>query len=130
MMFWGLDHGAEVLRLAGDVIATLPRDLNIVIAGLNAPHAVFVPEQHRDRPSDTLLITGFGSAEAHEQVMARLNKELPPLFQYSTPIPYVALQQMLDESNAWGFHCNQKSTNLAGPLRDRRRGRGTRLVPR
>jgi hypothetical protein len=25
-----------------------------------------------------------------------------------SPLPYVALQQMLDEGNAWGFHCYDK----------------------
>ncbi len=28
-------------------------------------------------------------------------------------MPYVALQQMLDEANAWGFHCYDKGTYLA-----------------
>ena len=50
LLFWELAQGQDVLRLAGEIIATLPRELNIVVAGLNAPHAPFVPEEHHFRP--------------------------------------------------------------------------------
>src|SRR5215213_3395995 len=46
LVFWGLDQGREVLRLAREVMATLPLDLNIIIAALNSPPAPFVPEEH------------------------------------------------------------------------------------
>ena len=62
LFFWGLDQGAEVLRMARDVIGTLPPDANAVIAGLNAPPAPFVPEQHHFRPGYALLVTGFGAS--------------------------------------------------------------------
>ncbi len=33
---------------------------------------------------------------------------MPPLWEVATPMPYVALQQMLDESNAWGhYYCDK-----------------------
>jgi hypothetical protein len=112
LLFWGLEQGPEVLRLAREVISTLPRALNIVIAGLNAPPAPFVPDQHHFQPGYALVVTGFGSAEEHHQVLARIREALPPLFEFVTPMPYVALQQMLDESNAWGFHCYDKGTYI------------------
>ena len=112
LLFWGLEQGPEVLRLAREVIPTLPRALNIVIAGLNAPPAPFVPDQHHFQPGYALVVTGFGSAEEHHQVLARIREALPPLFEFVTPMPYVALQQMLDESNAWGFHCYDKGTYI------------------
>ena len=31
---------------------------------------------------------------------------------FTTPMPYVALQQILDEANAWGFHTYDKGTYL------------------
>jgi FAD/FMN-containing dehydrogenase len=114
LFFWGIDQGAEVLRIAREVIATLPRDLNAVIAGLNAPPAPFVPEQHQFRPGYALLITGLGSPEEHAAAAARIREALPPLFEFVTPMPYVELQQLLDEANAWGLFGYEKGCYLAG----------------
>lgn len=110
--FWGLDQGVEVLRLARDVIATLPDGLNIVIAGLNAPPAPFVPEEHHFKPGYALVVTGFGATEAHAEVLARVRETLPPLFEFNTTMPYVELQQFLDEGNAWGFHDYDKGAYI------------------
>ena len=112
LLFWGLEQGPGMLRLAREVIATLPRELNIIVAGLNAPPAPFVPEPHHHQPGYALVVAGFGSAEQHHQVMTRIRQALPPLWEFTTPMPYVALQQMLDEANAWGFHTYDKGTYL------------------
>jgi hypothetical protein len=112
LLFWDLEQGPGVLRLAREVIAALPRELNIIVAGLNAPPAPFVPEQHHHQPGYALTIAGFGSAGQHHQVMTRIRQALPPLWEFTTPMPYVALQQMLDEANAWGFHTYDKGTYL------------------
>jgi hypothetical protein len=108
LMFWELGRGADVLRLARDVMATLPRDINVIIGGLNAPPAPFVPEAFQMQPGYALVVAGFGSPEDHARVLAEVREKLPPAFEFVTPMPYVALQQMLDESNAWGFHCYDK----------------------
>jgi FAD/FMN-containing dehydrogenase len=111
-LFWGLDQGAEVLRLARDVIPELPPRVNIVIGGLNAPPAPFVPEQHQLQPGYGLVVVGFGTAEEHAEVLDRIRGALPPLVEFVTPMPYVAIQQLFDEANAWGMHCYEKSTYL------------------
>jgi FAD/FMN-containing dehydrogenase len=112
MLFWGLEQGPDVLRMAREIIATLPRELNILIAGLNAPPAPFVPGEHHLRPGYALVIAGFGDAGEHDEVVARIRQALPPLWELVTPMPYVALQQMFDEANAWGFHGYAKGTYL------------------
>ncbi|CCG01272.1 putative FAD linked 6-hydroxy-d-nicotine oxidase [Blastococcus saxobsidens DD2] len=112
LLFWGLDQGREVLRLAREVMATLPPDLNMIIAGLQAPPAPFVPEQHQLQPGYALLVTGFSSGDEHEGLLNRIRGALPPVWEYVTPMPYVALQQMLDEPNAWGFHDYDKGAYL------------------
>ncbi len=113
MLFWGLDEGAAALRLARDVIPTLPREINVIFGGLNAPPEAFVPEEYRLQPGVALMVVGFGSPEPHAEVVARLAAALPPLFEFADSLPYVALQSMLDEANAWGFHCYDKGAYLA-----------------
>jgi len=112
LLFWELEQGPDVLRLAREIIATLPRELNIIIAGLNAPPTPFVPLRHHHQPGYALVVAGFGSAGQHHRVMTRIRQALPPLWKFTTPMPYVALQQMLDEANAWGFHTYDKRTYL------------------
>ena len=68
MFFWGLDQGAEAMRLAREVVASMPADINAVLAAVNAPPAPFVPEQHHFAPGYALLLTGFGSAQEHAQL--------------------------------------------------------------
>jgi hypothetical protein len=112
LFFWEVERGAEALRLMRDVVATLPRSLNAFIAFLNAPPAPFVPEQHHHQPGYALMVGGFGDAAEHAQVVERIRAELPPLFDFVTPMPYAALQQLLDEGTAWGFHCYEKSIEI------------------
>jgi hypothetical protein len=108
ILFWGLDQGPDVLRLARDVVPALPPELNIVIAGMNAPPEPFVPEQYRMQPGYGLIVTGFGSADVHAETVSRLGAALPPLFEFVAELPYVELQKMLDKANDWGFHCYDK----------------------
>jgi FAD/FMN-containing dehydrogenase len=104
LLFWGLEDGAAALRLARDVVPTLPRELGVIFGGLNAPPAPFVPEQYHHQLGIALMVTGFGTAEDHAEALARIRRALPPRFELVDSLPYVALQQMLDEANAWGFH--------------------------
>lgn len=110
LFFWSLQQGPEVLRLAREIIATMPSQVNAVVGALNAPPAPFVPEEHHFAPGYVLLLTGFGAAEEHSALVARIRESIPPLFDMVTPMPYVELQKMLDEANAWGFYCYEKGT--------------------
>ena len=110
LMFWALENTAAVLRLAEELNATLPADdLTILVGGINAPPAPFVPEEHRFRPGAVLLITGFGSEEDHAAVVARVREQLPPLFDFVTPMPFVQLQQLIDEANRFGLFAYDKT---------------------
>ena len=112
LMFWGLDQGREVLRLAREVMADLPLDLNIIIAGLNSPPAPFVPPEHHGRPGYSFVVVGLGSGDDHGAFLDGIRRRLPPVWDFASPMPYVELQKMLDESNAWGFHNYEKGTYL------------------
>ena len=101
--FWPLENATDVLRLAREVISSLSPELNVIVAGVNAPPAPFVPEEHHHLPGIALLVTGFGPEEEHFAVVERIRAQLPPLVDMVTPIPYAQLQQMFDEANAWGL---------------------------
>jgi FAD/FMN-containing dehydrogenase len=114
LLFWGLEQGPEALKVAREVIAELPADLTPVLGALNAPPAPFVPEPYHFAPGYALLLAGFGPPEHHRAAVERVHQALPPRFEWVTPMPYLALQQLLDESMAWGVHSYSKGSYLAG----------------
>jgi hypothetical protein len=113
LFFWPLDQGPEALRLAREITAAMPPDINAVPAAVNAPPAPFVPPQHHFMPGYALLLAGFGAASEHARLAARIRETLPPLFDLVTPMPYVELQKLLDEANAWGHYAYEKGTYVA-----------------
>ena len=112
LFFWPLDQGPAALRLARQITTALPADVNAVIAAVNAPPAPFVPAQHHHTPGYALLLTGFDSAPGHSRLVDEIRETLPPLFDLVTPLPYVELQKLLDEANAWGSYSYDKSAYL------------------
>lgn len=109
LLFWALDRGPDVLRLYRELFADVSRDVNIITASISAPPAPFVPEEHRFRAGYAMLVTGIGSHEEHGAVVERIRRELPPLFDLVTPMPYAQLQQMFDEGNAFGYLAYDKA---------------------
>ena len=112
LFFWELDRGREALRLARDITTALPAGVNVVIGAVNAPPAPFVPPQHRLTPGYALLVTGFGAQREHAELVSRIRDALPPLFDLVAPMPYVELQKLLDEANAWGLYGYDKGVYL------------------
>lgn len=114
LLFWGVDQGAEALRLMRDLIADLPLSINAMpIAGLTTPPAPFVPPEHQGATGYALTLAGFGSPDEFDDIVERLRSDLPPLFDVVTPMPYVALQSLLDEPNGWGSYGYDKGVYLA-----------------
>ena len=108
LLFWSLDDGAAMMRRARDVMDTLPEDVNLMVAALNAPPAPFVPEQHQLQPGYAVIVVGTGDPGHHADALAALQGGPAPLFAFVTPMPFAELQKMLDEANAWGLHAYDK----------------------
>ena len=99
LLFWPISQGTEALRLVRDVVAGLPPGVGALLgAGLSAPPAPFVPEQHHFAPGYALILAGFGTAEQHAAIVDPVRAALPPLFDFVSPMPYTALQAMLDDA--------------------------------
>ena len=112
LLFWDLDRGGDVLRLAQEVGGSLPTEINVVIAGLNAPPAPFVPPEHHLKPGYAVIVVGFGAPQEHDEVVNQIRETLPPLWDFVTPMPYLALNQMLDEDDRWGQYGYDKGGQI------------------
>jgi hypothetical protein len=114
LFFWGQEQGRQALRLIREVATDLPRTMNAMpAAGLTAPAAPFVPVEHQGKTGYALLLTGFGDPDEHQQITDRIRAALPPLFDTVAPMPYLALQRLFDEANAWGYFGYDKSGYFA-----------------
>jgi FAD/FMN-containing dehydrogenase len=113
LLFWDLDRGGDVLRLGQQVGGSLPAEINLVVAGLNAPAAPFVPPEYQLMPGYGFIVVGFGAPEEHEELVNQIREALPPLWDFVTPMPYLALNQMLDEDNRWGQYDYDKGGQIA-----------------
>jgi FAD/FMN-containing dehydrogenase len=99
LLFWPLSQGTEALRLVRDVVGDLPANAGALLgSGLSAPPAPFVPQQYHFTPGYALILAGFGTAEEHAAMVDPVRAALPPLFDFVSPIPYTALQSMLDDA--------------------------------
>jgi FAD/FMN-containing dehydrogenase len=112
LFFCPLESGPEVLRFLRDNLPGLSRETNVIVAGINAPPEPFVPEEHWFQPGYAVLVVGFDAEDEHAAVVARIRRELSPLFELVEPLPYVRLQQMFDEANAFGFLAYDKALYL------------------
>jgi FAD/FMN-containing dehydrogenase len=112
LLFYPLEQGVEALRLGREVAAAASRDTTVIMVAVNAPPEGFVPEEHRFQPGYAVLLAGFGSGDEHERLCQRVRSGAPPLFEQVGQIPYVGLQRMLDEANAWGLYCYEKACHL------------------
>ncbi|WP_222131258.1 FAD-binding oxidoreductase [Pseudonocardia sp. C8] len=117
LFFFGLDDGAAVLRAARETIPHLPPTVGFQIIAVTAPPAPFVPAEVQHRLGWAIAVVGTTGSTPDpeaEQVHERVRATFPErLFEFCTPMPFTALQQMFDEGNAWGMHAYDKSCSVA-----------------
>jgi len=109
--FWRAQDAAEPLAFAREYLFQLPSDMGALIAGLSAPPEPFVPAEHHGVPGIVILVAGWGSPEEHAAAVEPLRSR-GALVEMVTPIPYVALQHMLDATAPWGIRAYDKALNL------------------
>jgi nitroreductase len=116
MFFYGLGQGGEAVRLGRDLMTAASRDTTVFLVAVNAPPEEFVPARYRFQPGYAIMLAGFDGDE-HARLCQHIRAAVPPVFEHVDRMPYIGLQQMLDEANAWGRYCYEKGAHL-GELSD------------
>jgi hypothetical protein len=93
-----------VARFFRDFMKTAPDEIGGAVAFLTAPHEEFVPEPVRGTPICAMVVSYAGPIEEGEKALAPLREFGPPAMDMVGPIPYVALQQIIDGGNQPGFN--------------------------
>jgi FAD/FMN-containing dehydrogenase len=114
LLFWEVERGVDGLRACRVAASDLPSDCGMLIGGaLSAPAAPFVPEEHHGKIGHALLVAGYGTPDEHARAVATVREVCPPLFEFLTPIPYTALQQLFDPELHPGIRMYDKALYLA-----------------
>jgi FAD/FMN-containing dehydrogenase len=102
MLVYPRARASEVLRSYRDYIAQSPDEVGGGVALLTAPPEPFVPEVLRGQPAVGIVYCYIGSIEDGEEAVRPLRESTDPAIDLVQPMPYTALQQMMDAGNPHG----------------------------
>ena len=111
-VFWPLAEGPRVLRALRDFAPEAPDELGISLALLHAPPLTVLPPEQVGRPVVGLVLAWAGDMAEGERATAPLRRIGTPLADAVRPIPYVALQSLLDGGAPHGRHYYWRSHRL------------------
>lgn len=101
-VFYPGQHAAQVLAGWRDAVAGAPDELTTLVDLTTAPAAPFLPEDLHGTKVVILSVCWAGPLEEGEEVVRPLRALGTPLVDLLGPIPYVALQQLVDPLYAAG----------------------------
>jgi len=111
-MFWGLDDAPAVLRVLRELAPAAPDELGISISIMPAPPMPFLAPEQFGKPVIGLVLAWMGDFAAGERAIAPLREVGRPLADVVRPVPYPALQSMLDGGAPHGRHYYWKAHRL------------------
>jgi FAD/FMN-containing dehydrogenase len=107
------DRAADVLAAYRDVMLAAPDELGGCAVLQLAPPAPFVPDRLVGQPVLSIVVAAFGEPAAAERLVEPL-RALAPAADAVGPMPYVALQTMIDAGNPHGMQNFWKAGFLDG----------------
>ena len=109
MMACAPESGPATLRFLREYMVDAPDDLGLGAAFVSAPPEPFVPPEVQGAPMFGLIICWTGDHEEGERVLAPIREVAKPMMDMVQPIPYVALQSMLDGGGQHGTRAYMKA---------------------
>jgi FAD/FMN-containing dehydrogenase len=111
MMAFPIERARDVLALYRSFMANAPDELATIVAFVTAPPAPFVPPEMHGAPAMVLMGGYAGPAERAAELL-RPWRDLGPVIDLFGPMPYTALQTMLDPLAPTGMQNYWKAANL------------------
>lgn len=103
MLMYPAQMAADVVRHYRDFMRGAPDEVGGGIAFITAPPAPFVPEPVRGQPVVGVILVYAGAVEEGREVLRPLLEFGPPGVAMVEPMPYVAIQKMIDEASPTGM---------------------------
>jgi hypothetical protein len=121
-LFWAIEDAAEVLAFLRDFTPEAPDELGLTISVRRAPPVPFLPPGRYGTPVLGVILVWAGDIPAGEKAIAPIRAVGSPIADVVRPVPYVAVQSMLDGGAPHGLHYYWRShrlTDLSGPVVDK-----------
>ena len=103
LLMYPAEAGRELVRFWRDFMLDAPDEVGSGLAFICAPPEEFVPEPVRGQPVIGVVLCYSGDVEQGPKVLAPLLEFGPPALSMVQPMPYVAVQQLLDPANPEGM---------------------------
>ena len=114
LMVYSPDQAPQMLEFLNRYFPEAPDDLGGGAAFLSAPPEPFVPKEMHFAPVFGVIVCWTGAMEEAERVVAPIREVSPPLMDMVAPMPYTALQSMLDPAWPRGINGYFKAEFLTG----------------
>ena len=99
---WG--RAKEAMRAARELMDGAPDPLTVFAVLATAPPEAPFPPQLQGRPAAVIGVAWSGDLAEGERVLEPLRTGCPPALDLVAPMPYMALQSMLDQTAPPGWH--------------------------
>jgi FAD/FMN-containing dehydrogenase len=103
LLLYPREQARELMRTYRDFIAKAPDEVCGGLALMTAPPEEFVPEEVRGKPAVGVVYCYVGPPEEGAEALKPLREALTPVVEMVQPMPYAAIQQMLDGGNPYGI---------------------------
>jgi FAD/FMN-containing dehydrogenase len=114
VVFYPGDQAAEILRFYRDWVEEAPDELTALVNLLTAPPAPFLPEEWHGKKLVAFVGMHCGSAEDGERAVRPLKELGDPVADLIGPLPYAAMQGLIDPLWGPGAHSYMKAGWLGG----------------
>jgi FAD/FMN-containing dehydrogenase len=108
LLVYPWDQARDAFRASRELIERAPDDLTLFDVLLTAPPQEPFPAELQGKPAAIVGVAWTGDLDEGERLLAPLRDKHPPLVDLVGPMPYVALQSMLDETAPHGLHFYDK----------------------
>jgi FAD/FMN-containing dehydrogenase len=113
LIFFAAEHDAELLRLFRDWAPNVPDDITAAMNLTTAPPLPVVPEEWHGKKVIALIAVSAGPIDDAQAHFESFRAVAEPVADLLGPMPYTAMQTLIDPLWPKGIHAYFKATNLA-----------------
>ena len=112
-IFYPAEHAAELLHRFRDWSTSAPDDVTALVNLTSAPPLPVIPDSWHGRKVAVLIVVSAGPVEDGAAHVARFRAGVEPVADLLGPMPYTAIQSLVDPLWERGIYAYFKATNLA-----------------
>jgi FAD/FMN-containing dehydrogenase len=113
LIFFAAEHDAELLRIFREWAPGVPDEITAALNLTTAPPLPVVPEEWHGKKVIALIAVSAGPLEQAEPHFRAFREAAEPVADLLGPMPYMAMQTLIDPLWPKGIHAYFKATNLA-----------------